>query len=681
MAYELTRGPAWSGPLGVCGRFLVPLVAILAAACASAGPTGDPEEAREPRPREEAGPAEPEAPSRSELMDRLDVLVRRGEDSRVVRLADSLYFTSRDAGETSDAVEALWREARSLARLGETRTAARRLEELLRTHPRSERRDEAALELATLRVALGDDPGAVGTLLDHPDAVDDSALAVLRTATSGMSIPELEDALGSVGTESPGGVVVRAELAFALARAGRSEAAREMASSVVDAGSEEPERRRARRVLDGAVEPIEGPPSIGVLVPMTGRLERVGGWILEGMRLAERGVLSSTVGSGPSGGGSGADSGASAPPAFELVVEDAAGAEGLSAAVARLEERGVVAIVGGVRSSDLRALSEGRSGPGLLIVSPTATRMTAVWPDVYTLWDARRRALDGARALGRWLSTEAGIGEAAALYPRGEAGARSLLAFRSGIAGGPGWLTASASYATDTTDFEGPIDLVGAFDPRAVFVVAASPNTVLQLAPQLSYYGMRSTVVAGDPTWAEPSALRRLEPSFTQLRLVASLLDRGVEGSGWERFRDAYERAQRRGLGNNVLPALGHDALLLLQRAAAGMSLPRPRALARRFAALAEIEGATGTLGPRRWEGTVERRATVRVVRERSLAPVEGAEVSEWLEGAERISDAQRRRRRSAALEAVREAVERSDAGGDEGSGSGSDAPGEGGDG
>lgn len=679
MTRDLTRGPARSGPLGVYGRILVSALGLIVAGCASVGPTTDTGEQGEPPSEGARAPTEPPAPSRSELMDRLDALVRRGEHGRVVHLADSLYFASREAGETSDAEEVLWREAVSLVQLGDRVTAARRLAELLERYPRSDRRQEAALELAELRVALADDPGAAAVLVEHPDALTAEGLGLLRTATSAMSIAELRSAAEWGRPGGAGRAVVRTELAVALARAGRSEDARRVAREVVAGDAEASDRQRARRVLDGAIEPFEGPFRVGVLLPTSGRLERVGGWIVEGMRLAEEGLLAQPPGSPDAAATSRTDAEGSAPPVFELVVEDAAEGGDLAGSVARLEERGVMAIIGGVRSSELRSLTEGRSGPGLLVVSPTATRMTGRWPDVYTLWDADRRALDGARALGRWLSAEAGIGESAALYPGGEAGARSLLAFRAGLAQGDGWLTASASYPSDTTDFQGSIDLVGSFDPRAVFVMAASSNTVLQLAPQLSYYGMRSTVVAGDPTWAAPAALRRLEPSFTQLRLVASLLDRGVAGSGWERFRSAYERAHRRGLGNNVLPALGHDALLMLQRAAAGLSLPRPRALARRFAAMEGVEGATGRLRPRPSQGTVERKATVRVVRERSLAPVEPEEVREWLEGAERIADAQRRRRRAAALEAVREAVQRAEESGEGGTEGDVGARGEGG--
>lgn len=646
MTRDATRGPAPSGPLGMSALFLATVLAVSVAGCAASGPSDAPDAGPAPGPAEEERPAEAEeVPSRSELMDRLEPLVRAGEHDRVVRLADSLYFTSRAAGERSDAVEALWWESRSLVTTGETATAAERLGELLERYPGSDRAAEAARELARARVELGDDPGAVVALLGHPDAVNDSALAVLRSAAAEMSISELRSVAEAHGGSGRGGAVVRAELAFALARADRDDEARDVASRVVDGEAEDDERQRARRVLDGTVEPWQGAFRVGVLVPTSGRLEQVGAGILDGMELAE-----ATLASSPDR------------PALELDVTDAAGEPDLGSAVARFEEQGVVALVGGVRSSEIEALAEGRSGPGFTVVSPTATRMPERWPDVYTLWDAERRALDGARALGRWLGTEAAIGQVAALYPANETGERSLVAFRSGMAAGGGWLTAVSSYSTDTTDFQGPIDLIGAFDPRAVFVVADDPGTVLQLVPQLSYYGMRSTVVAGDPTWSEPEALRRLDPSVTQLRLVASLLDRGVEGSGWERFRSAYEREYRRGLGNNVLPALGHDALLLLGRAASDLSLPRSRALARRFSALADVEGATGVLRPRRTLGAVERRATVRGIRERTLAAVEGSDVVEWLEGAEQISDVQRRRRRSAALQAVRDAVERAEA-------------------
>ena len=184
---------------------------------------------------------------------------------------------------------------------------------------------------------------------------------------------------------------------------------------------------------------------------------------------------------------------------------------------------------------------------------------------------------------------------------------------------------------------------------------ASGSASVLQMAPQLSYYGIRGALVAGGADWGDPSTIRRLDPSFSQFRVVAAYADRREETGAWSQFRSAFEQTYRSSLGDNVVPGLGHDAALLLVRALAETVPTRPRALARGLARLEEVEGATGLLRvvP---GGAVARRVRLRAVEDRDLTTTSAAEARSWLASAGRLETARARSRRSRALEAVREA-------------------------
>lgn len=630
------RGPAGAGPLGASGAvsplpaatLLAVLPAIVAGGCASA-PAAGPSPGPEP-PGEEAEPAD-DAPA---ALEGIRTAFREGRHREAALLADSLYFRLRHRpGHRVRAAEALRWEARALEAAGDIRQAAARLEEAIRLHPGGAG-TESVRRLARLRIRLGDDPGAVAALAEAPGAADDSSLVLLRRAARAMSVEELVEALESAGRAGSAvrGVLL-AELAVARARAGLESEARSAARRALEEGEEAPDMDRARAVLQGEIAPA-GPARVGLLLPETGRFEVVGDRIREGIDLAlER------------------DRDGGRPP-VELVVADI-GSAPVEELLGRLSEAGVSAVVGPTRSEVLSRAADGRGDPGLLLVSPTATRAPRPSPPaVLTLWDREEREVRAARRAGAWLGEVLYGGPVGAVYPRGELGRRLLLAFRGRLADSGVWMVASSPYPHDATTLEDPISAVSAFRPRAVFAPGVSSGSVLQMVPQLSYYGIRSAVVLGGPHWAEPSALRRLEPSFSQLRAVVTVVERG-EGTAWHSFETAYEMKYRKALGSNILPAMGHDAMLLVLRALEGTAPPRPRAVARRAAALGAVEGATGLLRPSADAGTVQRRTRVGRLEGGEVSPLTAADVRSWLEAASRLETARARSRRREALQAV----------------------------
>lgn len=599
------RGPVLSPapptvhtPFGTVRRSLAVATAIVLTGCATGAPAPEDPPAEPDRgDRPPSGETEPEAPP-SRLIEEAGDLLDRGRARRAYRLADSLYFDFRASGARDDARRSLRLAATARLALGDTSAAAGLLDELVDRFPDAGASEEAR-RLASLRVALGDDPGAVDVLLAHPNAWDESARELLRRAAGHLSIAELDRILDDPPAAAP---------ADALSLLRR-------------------ERERARTQANES-----RPVRIGLLLPASGRLASVGSWLREGITLA--------LDSPPDGA-----------PEVEVVEVDLAGPEGVERQVRGLLESDVAAVLGPIRSDQLAIAS--RAAGQRLVISSTANDGPAGPRPSYALWDRDRREVDAAVAVAEWLGEAVRPSGVGVMYPRSEMGRRSYLAFRRALGSAGGGVAAAVSFDPEATTVQAPIREVGAFAPRVVYAPAPGSSSILQLAPQLSYYGIRGTVVAGGPDWSRPSTFRRLEPSFSQLRLAPTYLDRS-EGGGWSRFTDRYEREYRKSLGENVLPGLGHDAALLLLTALAETRPARPRAVARRFALLRDVAGATGRLTPEAATGTVRREVELRTLTERQLGPATAAEVRSWVEAASGLAGPHDRRRRAQALRAVR---------------------------
>lgn len=629
------RGPARPFGLPDVHRLWPPVAALLAlllAGCAGARGGGAPGPAE--------GPEAPEPPGDRRTAEAELERVRSAlpaDPVLALHRADSLYFALRAAGGSPAAPEALRLQVRAALAAGDTAGAVARLRELVGAFPTTGTAEDAAVQLARLLRTRAEDPAAVGVLLRHGGAGEES-LTLMRRAAGAMSSEELEGATASTGPGTPPAAraLVLAELGKARALAGQPAAARRAAERALEAGPEEPDRRTARAVLAGEVEPSREPLRMGVLLPESGRFEAVGRWVRRGMRLALED----------------ADLG----PAIEVVTRDLSEAPA-PRLLRELEEADVSVVLGPLQSEALEAAARARGEPGLLVISPTADDRPAP-RHAYTLWNRSRRHLDAAAALGRWVGARLRPGPVGAVYPAGQLGRRALLRFRRAVGeGGGGWFVASAAYDPDATTLEDPVTAVSAFSPEAVYAPASGTSSLLQMAPQLAYYGVRAAVVLGGPEWSRSGAVRRLDPVFTQYRVTSAFggADEGAEDPR-EGFRARYEREHRTTLGDNILPMLGHDAALLLRRAAADTRPPRPRALARAFAGLGGVEAATGVLSPEIETGTVRRRIRLRALEDRQLRPTSAEEARAWLDSAGRLEAAGARGRRAGALRAVREA-------------------------
>lgn len=557
--------------------------------------------------------------------------------------ADSAIVVEADddspEGAVLAAAEQAWLDGDYLA-------VAERTDSLSRAWTRRPDLDERPVRrLVRLLLARAEDVEAVDQLLYHPDALDESWRETMRAAVERMSLSELDGLTRRISRDERARGIVWAEQARALALAGDGETARERARDLEDADLYEPDRRKVEDVLAGRIRPNEPRVQIGVVAPRSGGFESVGDQLLEGARLAAQayeaetgvpvelvvvdeaaaidstGVYLSTFGDRvfrerAPGTGADRDEGEDDLEIDEGPEADDTDEVGLRPGrVPGTPAPEVAAVIGPVLSDGLRAAAEARTAPGLVLLSPTASDDASLVPHAYSLWDRARRDSLEATTLGNWLvsafeprtivvvhpdsapplpAARDAPARVAALHPDNDSGVRRARILRNLVEGaGFAWVGAEA-YQPDSTTYAAQIGRLTEADPDFVYAIADRPGQVLQVAPQLHFYGLRGRITLVSHDWTHPTVLRRLDEPFSDYRVAGVYFER--EGNPeWEAFASAWGEAYRRSLPGNVFAALGYDAVSLVLETLPDPGLVRPAALARALTRLDGVRGATGT--------------------------------------------------------------------------------------
>jgi ABC-type branched-subunit amino acid transport system substrate-binding protein len=360
-----------------------------------------------------------------------------------------------------------------------------------------------------------------------------------------------------------------------------------------------PEAQDARRLAELAEDAVAGrgtaSPVVGAVLPRTGSrvMVQYGDWILEGIELA---VRQEERRSGRS---------------IQLVVADDGGGTRTAGAVADLERRGAVAIIGPLLPQQLADVAGARSDPRLVFVSPTITDAPTHWSNMYSVAGGDER---GSQTLGRY-AAETGLRDAAILHARGIEYQRRAQAFAAEYEALGGRVLATVPYDSGTTTFEPHMRRILSALPtgqdvarsgadrdarRFALFITAPDRDVPQIAPQIGFYGLTGAGVQvfGDEAWASP-AVRRVVPNRDMEGVVTAspLAPDRAESVADPEFVELFEQTYRRSL-TNQLPALGYDAAYLVLQALPNRLLTAD-ATARRFELLTGIRGATGTLSVR----------------------------------------------------------------------------------
>jgi ABC-type branched-subunit amino acid transport system substrate-binding protein len=409
-------------------------------------------------------------------------LFEAGDYAEAARQTDSLYRAWRgERGVDGLANRTLWLQGRSREALGEMSAARDAYQTLVERSDGAGYGRGAVGRLAALRAATGDPDEALAVLLDYPEAVGEAELETAREIVGELTPGEVQRQAERYDVDSgPAAVVLHAEWARVLVLSDRADSAKRVARRVLDARPADYERELAGLILEAGDAVVGGALRVGVVLPLSGRFSAVGQLLKEGIEIAREAHLRA-------GGGE---------VQFDFR-DDGSDAERAVALAGELESEGVLAIIGLVRSESFASAGRGRKNRRLLLISPTATEVVEPIPNSYTMWDRQRRQLDVAEDMAAWLVRDLGVRSGAVLYPDDAAGRAIAGAFRDVVERSGGAVVAAVPYAPDSTTFDAPIAALAQARPDVVYVAGASVPTLLQLAPQLYYYGVDRSLIAG----------------------------------------------------------------------------------------------------------------------------------------------------------------------------------------
>lgn len=523
------------------------------------------------------------------VMPRPDTTVISGPDDEVLVVAEAAWLAGdfETAIAVSDSLDAAWSR-----QPGVSAALVRRLVRLLLVQAADDR--------------------AVQQLLYHPQSLDGEWRSILRTLVGGLSLSELDSQVRRVTADAKALGTVQVELVRALALSGNEARATELAAEWADEDLD----RRDRDILEdfaaGRIPAVIPGIRVGVVVPLTGGFAPVGEEVLQGVQLAaeryERDVGISV----------------------ELItVDEALESDNTGFGIPWLEAQGVVAVIGPIRSAALRAAAAARSSPGTLIISPTATEDTGLGPHAYSIWARERRDRAVAAALGNWLASSIELTRVAAFHPANESGYRRSDIFRSFVeAAGFEWV-GSRAYQPDSTTFETELAQLTELNPDAILIIADGPRQVLQIAPQVHFFGLRGRIALVSEDWTHPTVLRRLDPTFSDFRVTATYFER-TGNPEWDNFVADWDRAYRRSVPDNAFAALGYDAGLLLLRAIPDPTLVRPGSVARSVTRLRDVQTATGRFSFDHDARRIVRRTRIRMLLDSRLVDPDPEAIVEW---------------------------------------------------
>ncbi|MGH7572588.1 MAG: ABC transporter substrate-binding protein [Gemmatimonadota bacterium] len=518
--------------------FAVAILALLATACASAGPL--PTLSQQPISRTEALAAE-EAYQRG--LGRF-----QGGDYDAALEAFSTVVERYPSSESS--ALALYWQGRCFYQLGNDSLAVQAFDRYLALAPGLPNREHANLLLANGRFGMREFQAALTVALDVEDAPA-ALLPGFRSLARDLveKLPR-EQVIRGAQLEPRRDWMVPFYLQAARwsAADGNRRQAQTFAEKVLAAGELPADLREEAEAIRGGTGVIR--PRIGLLMPGESRFGEVGEAIQRGVELALEEI----------------NRGRSVP--YELVsrmtVTDADSTVAMVRSLARSD--GVQAILGPVTSEFALPAGEAARAEGVVLISPTATdaRMLEIGPRVLTV-----NALDGAigHTIGTYAATNLGRQRFAILAVDNAYGRIQADAFAQAVQSAGAQIVSRATYEPRTTEFTDRLGEIVRAGADALFVSTKNPTEALRILNQVAFFELAGLLLLGTDAWND-------ESFYTQGRgfvrgYFADTFSRDPGITRWQEFVNRY-RARYGEEPSNLIPAWGYDAARLAIREAAG---------------------------------------------------------------------------------------------------------------
>lgn len=429
------------------------------------------------------------------------------------------------------------------------------------------------------RRAASQDPSAARVMAAVEPALDGDALARLY-----KTLP----------ARDPWAAWVALRFARERFRAGAMEEARRAADRA--AGGGDPlTRREATEVLARLDAWADARPRrLGLLLPLSGRYQRIGQAALEAIQMAL-----------PTDG------------SVSLVVRDTKGdaQEAARAAEELVLDEHVTAILGPVGERETAAAAE--AAARLHVPHLVLSSREELGPGSPTTFRLRVSPEELARALARYAYEALGIRRAAVLFPQKPSGERSMGAFWDEFVRLGGEIRAAQPYARDTKDFNAPVQALlaapkpgrGVVDFEGLYLPDRA-LTVRRLVPFLRFWGLRVKTsptlqgtprhpvvqLLGGPGWNHASVVDRGEDLTDNAIFMAPFfVDPGdpLAVNFADRFQARYRKAPT-AFHAEVRDAAAVVARALLSTDGAGPALRE--ALRERLATTLGFPGVTGAV-------------------------------------------------------------------------------------
>ena len=427
---------------------------------------------------------------------------------------------------------------------------------------------------------IGDVQGAAGEYLLSVDLDPKSEAArvardnLMPLVHKGLNIDELEQLI----TDNPGSSLAEV-MEFTLAKreieAGQYRKGIRALKTFLKRRSGSRDYKQARGLLEKAIEKSEAEIAIGLLAPVTGGFHEYGRSMIEGAKLALKGI--------------GSDS-----PGVELLIRDTAGdpIKAIRTADALSEEE-PLAVVGPLRSESSISAAVVFNERGIPMITPTAseTGVSSIGPYVFQVTPSAERI---GQMLAQYAVRNLGIKEFGIISPDDVGGTRISNAFAEAVYEYGGEVIYTAYYVPGSTDFKqqimplkeillaetkemlasGKLDSIAFRDPKkdellpeedwpvelgGLFLPGYVDDLKL-LIPQVRYHVIH-TPFLGSESWDSPELLREVKRYIGDAVFATDFHVDPDEGK-WSAFVDAYSSAYNR--PPDKVAALTYDAVKLV---------------------------------------------------------------------------------------------------------------------